>query len=99
MKSSSTPAPYRAAWILLAVALVVCCGFWASTISDTFNAERAAAPIPVPLATAAPGIATVYSNIGPPNPTTLCAEISPTPAQVTVESTSGVVIETVTCKK
>jgi hypothetical protein len=99
MKSSSTPAPYRAAWTLLVVALVVCVGFWASTISNTFSAERAAAPIPVPVATTAPQIATVYSNVGPPNPSTLCAEISPTPRRVTVESTAGVVIETVTCKK
>jgi hypothetical protein len=99
VKPSSTPAPYRAAWILLAIALAICFGVWASTISNTFSAERAAAPAPTPIATAAPGIATVYSNIGPPNPTTLCAEISPTPAQVTVESTSGVVIETVECTK
>ena len=66
-------------------------------IGSSLGSEPDAVPTPVPLATAAPQIATVYSNMDAPTAVDLCAELAPTPKQVTVESTSGVVIETLRC--
>jgi hypothetical protein len=94
------PARYRAAWTLLVIAVLVVVGLWSVRVSASLGSGQDAAPIavPTPSATVAPLIATVYSNIGPPNPATLCAELSPQPKEVTVESTSGAVLETLTCR-
>jgi hypothetical protein len=101
MNRSNIQSRYRAMWTLLAVALLVVIGFWGVRVNSSFDSGQDAAPTPVPTPTAtlAPLIATVYSNIGPPNPATLCAELSPEPKQVTVESTSGAVLETLICSR
>jgi hypothetical protein len=85
--------------VILVIALLAALGFWGVRVNTSFGIEQDAAPVtvPTPSAAAAPLIATVYSNIGPPNPATLCAELSPQPKEVTVESTSGAVLETLTC--
>lgn len=100
MRSSGSASRYRAAWAILLIALIAVVGFWGARLSTPFDSEQNAAPAAVPTTspTAAPLIATVYSNIGPPNPATLCAELSPEPSVVTVESTSGAVLETLTCR-
>jgi hypothetical protein len=99
MERSPVPASYRAVWGLLVVALCAALVLWGITIGASLGQDPSAAPAPVPQTTSAPHIATVYSNIGPPNPADLCAELAPTPKEVTVESTSGVVIATVQCSK
>lgn len=100
MRPSSYAARYRAVWALLVIALLAVVGVWGVRVSTSFGSEQDAAPVtvPTPSASLAPLIATVYSNIGPPNPATLCAELSPQPKVVTVESTSGAVLETLTCR-
>jgi hypothetical protein len=100
VKPSSYAARYRALWSLLVIALVAVLGFWGVRVSTSLSSEQdpALVTVPTPSATAAALIATVYSNIGPPNPATLCAELSPEPKEVTVESTSGAVLETLTCR-
>jgi hypothetical protein len=100
VRPSRYAARYRAVWALLVIALLAVVGFWGVRVSTSFTSEQNAAPIavPTPSATVAPLVATVYSNIGPPNPATLCAELSPQPKVVTVESTSGAVLETLTCR-
>jgi hypothetical protein len=99
MKRTSLPVAYGGLWGLLALALLAVVGIWGVRIGTSFGVERDVAPVAVPGPTAVPLIATVYSNIGPPNPATLCAELSPMPKQVTVESTNGVVIETLQCSR
>jgi hypothetical protein len=88
-------------WAFLVIGLLAALGFWGVRLSTSFGTEQDAAPMAVstPTATAAPLIATVYSNLGPPDPATLCAELSPQPKVVTVESTSGAVLETLTCRR
>jgi hypothetical protein len=99
MKRSGTSARYQALWSLLAVALFAAVASWGVRIGGSLAPGSAPTPPPVAVATAAPHIATVYSNIGPPNPATLCAELSPMPKEVTVESTSGVIIATIQCRR
>ncbi|HEY1532293.1 MAG TPA: hypothetical protein VGF80_15850 [Galbitalea sp.] len=99
MTTRTVPAGYRVLWLVLAIAMATAFVVWGSQLGASLRSDPddGAAPTPVPVATAAPQIATVYSNIGPPNPATLCAEISPTPHEVTVESTTGALIATVQC--
>jgi hypothetical protein len=84
-------------WLAVVLALGALVVVWGARIGASFHGIEDAAPSPVPVATAAPQIATVYSNLGPPDPATLCAELSPVPKQVTVESTTGALVATITC--
>jgi hypothetical protein len=98
VKRWSVSAWYRVVWAVLAAAILAGVVVWAMRIGTSLGSDQDAAPSsPVPVATAAPHIATVYSDMDAPTAIDLCAELSPTPKQVTVESTSGVVIETLQC--
>ncbi len=96
VKRSRIARLYHALWVLLVAALFAAFALWGMQLGSMFGSARLVRSPEAVVATA-PQVVTVYSAIGPPNPATLCAEISPTPARVMVESTTGVVLETLRC--
>jgi hypothetical protein len=92
------PDLFAAAWLLLAVALCAAVGFWGVNIGRALGPEVQAAPrTVVPRATAAPNIVTDYTDDGTATTESLCAELSPAPIAVIVESQTGTVISTARC--
>jgi hypothetical protein len=89
-------AGYSAAWIAVVVALCATLALWGARIGASFDSGPVAAS-PIPTATAVPGVVTVYTDLGPPDPAALCAEVSPPTKTVIVENTSGVVLSKLNC--
>ena len=88
-------AVYGALWTALVIALCAAIAVWGVQIDATF---RAAAPVASkPTGTPAPLLFTVYSDLGPPNPATLCASVPPSVRVVTVETSTGVVLSRRDC--
>jgi hypothetical protein len=91
---------FAAAWLLVAVGFFIAIATWGVNIGRALGPVTQAAPwITVPQATAVPNIATDFTQDGTATPESLCAEISPAPDAVIVESPTGTVISTVRCPK
>jgi hypothetical protein len=89
---------FTIAWLFLAAALCVLVSLWGVQISSAIgpaveHVETAA----VPRAVVAPSIVTDYTSNGTESAETLCGELAPRRATVTVESPSGVILSTLTC--
>lgn len=89
---------FAAAWLLIAGALCIAVATWGVSLG------RELGPLVVPghaviapTSTAAPNIVTDFTQDGTATPQSLCAEISPAPSSVIVESQTGTVISRVSC--
>jgi hypothetical protein len=89
---------FTIAWLFLAATLCVLISLWgvqiSSAIGPTVDHVASAA---VPRAVVAPSIVTDYTSDGTESAETLCGELAPRRATVTVESPSGVILSTLTC--
>jgi hypothetical protein len=89
---------FTAAWLLLAASLCVAIATWGINIGRALGPVSQTAPsIVVPRATAVPSIVTDFTPDGTATLQSLCAEISPAPAVVIVESPTGTVMSTTRC--
>ncbi|MDQ1547428.1 MAG: hypothetical protein QOH69_2332 [Actinomycetota bacterium] len=89
---------FTIAWLFLAAALCVLLSLWGVQISSAIGpAVEHVATAPVPRAVVAPSIVTDYTSDGTESAETLCGELAPRRATVTVESPSGVILSTLTC--
>jgi hypothetical protein len=89
--------PYRAAWVVIALVLVLAFAVWGARIGASLGPAVPVAVAPVPRATELPGIVTVNTDVAPLSAATLCAQISPPTSVITIESTTGIVVSTVHC--
>lgn len=85
-------------WVVVVVAMVLLLGFWATRISTALgtSGNHEAIPSPTPVANI-PTVVTQYSTTAPLSRAQLCAELAPGTNEVLVESTLGVVIDTIKC--
>ncbi|HEX4401105.1 MAG TPA: hypothetical protein VHZ98_07250 [Galbitalea sp.] len=89
---------FRAAWFLIAVALCTVVAAWGVSLGRELGPVALATPrIVAPQSTVAPNIVTDYTPDGTASPQSLCAEISPAPSFVIVESQIGTVISRASC--
>jgi hypothetical protein len=89
---------FTAAWLFLAAALCVLISLWGVQISSALvpSVDHLAVPS-VSRAVVAPSIVTDYTRDGTESAETLCGELAPRRATVTVETPSGVILSTLTC--
>ena len=89
---------FSAAWLLIAAALCVALATWGVSLGRELGPiALATPPVVAPPSTAAPNIVTDYTQDGTQTTQSLCAEISPAPSSVIVESPTGTVISRANC--
>jgi hypothetical protein len=90
--------PFTVAWLVLVLALCAVIAMWGAQISGSLGpvVDHVAAA-PVPRATAAPNIVTDYTVDGTATADSLCDELAPHAATVTVETATGVILSTLQC--
>jgi hypothetical protein len=89
---------FATAWLLIAVSLCVAVTAWGVSLGRELGPVALGAPAVIaPQSTAAPKIVTDYTRNGTATPQSLCAEISPAPSSVIVESQTGTVISRASC--
>jgi hypothetical protein len=93
--SSKTPALFRAAWLLVGLALCGSLVVWGNNIGGQIATRPEPSPVPTP--PRAGLIVTTYSPTNAIEREQLCDELSPRVQTVTVESTSGEVLTTLNC--
>jgi hypothetical protein len=97
-RSNQTSTWFTIAWLFLAAALCVLISLWGVQISSTLGpAVEHVALASVPRGFVAPSIVTDYTSNGTESAETLCGELAPRRATVTVETPSGVILSTLTC--
>ena len=97
-RSRENSTRFTVAWLFLAAALCVLVSLWGAQISSALGpAVDHIAATPVPRAIVAPSIVTDYTTNGTESAETLCGELAPRRATVTVETPSGVILSTLTC--
>ncbi len=97
-RSNHTSTRFTVAWLFLAAALCVLISLWGVQISSALGpAVDHIAVASVPHGFVAPSIVTDYTSNGTESAETLCGELAPRRATVTVESPSGVILSTLTC--
>jgi hypothetical protein len=97
-RSRNTSTPFTVAWLFLAAGLCVLISLWGAQISSAIGpAVDHVAAGPVPRAVVAPSIVTDYTTNGTESAETLCGELAPRRATVTVETPSGVILSTLAC--
>ena len=97
-RSTETSTWFTIAWLSLVAALCILISLWGVQISSALGptADHIAAPA-VARAVVAPSIVTDYTTNGTESAETLCGELAPRRATVTVETPSGVILSTLTC--
>jgi hypothetical protein len=93
--SAKASALFRAAWLVVGIALCGSLAVWGNTIAAHVAGPMAPSPVPTP--PRAGLIVTTYSPTNAIEREQLCDELSPRVQTVTVESTSGKVITTLDC--
>ena len=89
---------FTTAWLLIAVALCIAVATWGVSLGRELGPLAGPAhAVIAPTSTAAPNIVTDYTQDGTATPQSLCAEISPAPSSVIVESQTGTVISRASC--
>ena len=89
---------FTVAWLFLAAALCVVISLWGAQISNALGPTLdRIAPTSAPRAFVAPSIVTDYTTNGTESAETLCGELAPRRATVTVETPNGVILSTLTC--
>ena len=89
---------FAVAWLVIATALCIAVVTWVVSVGRALGPiAQDARPVLAPYSTAAPTIVTDYTQDGSATPQSLCAELSPVPGSVIVESQTGTMISTVQC--
>ena len=94
---------YVAAWFLLAAGLCLVVTTWGSALvrvvepTSPSGRPMASPPANAGAFLAAPTIVTDYTKDGSASTDALCAQLSPTPTVVTVETPAGKVVSTIRC--
>jgi hypothetical protein len=99
-RGSRSSRRFTAAWVLIIALFCVALGSWGSTLARTIGPIASAVeatPSSTPTGTISPTIVTDYTVGHNASVEALCAELSPRADQVTVESPTGTVLETVRC--